>query len=212
MARYNSLEHTVEVRQCPKCNTRWEKAYGCNHMSCTCGTAFCWGCGGEHTGSHAFCGRITVPLERVNIVPLPTEKFPLAMIEIFQQFLAFKVKPFSLQETEKVVVRFLVKHDRNAYLSYLLGQATKTTTEEQEATIRNAVKVFNASCEMFPHATLCWPLSRTSRTILRGGLATLVYMREVMTKARATGGWLRVVESKVRELQRVQRVTKRVCK
>ena len=163
-------------------------------------------------GSHTFCGRITVPLEKVNIVPLPTERFPLAMIEVFQQFLAFKVKPFSLQETEKIVARFLVKHDRKAYLSNLLGKATRTETEEQEATIRNAVKVFNASCEMLPHATPCWPLSRTSRTMLRGGLATLVYMREAMTKARVSAGWLRVVEGKVRDLQRVQRVSKRVCK
>mmetsp|Transcript_12605 Transcript_12605/g.29433 ORF Transcript_12605/g.29433 Transcript_12605/m.29433 type:complete len:158 (-) Transcript_12605:428-901(-) len=33
------------AKKCPGCKTPIEKNEGCNHMSCTCGTDFCWLCG-----------------------------------------------------------------------------------------------------------------------------------------------------------------------
>ncbi|KAI5388643.1 carbonyl reductase (NADPH-dependent) ari1 [Lathyrus oleraceus] len=55
---------TVHTKTCPKCHKPVEKNGGCNLVSCICGQAFCWLCGGatgrEHTWSsiagHS-CGR-----------------------------------------------------------------------------------------------------------------------------------------------------------
>ncbi|XP_068656256.1 probable E3 ubiquitin-protein ligase ARI2 [Aristolochia californica] len=55
---------TVNTKPCPKCHKPVEKNGGCNLVSCICGQAFCWLCGGatgrEHTWSsiagHS-CGR-----------------------------------------------------------------------------------------------------------------------------------------------------------
>ncbi|KAI4295569.1 hypothetical protein L6164_035603 [Bauhinia variegata] len=55
---------TVHTKPCPKCHKPVEKNGGCNLVSCICGQAFCWHCGGatgrEHTwtsiANHS-CGR-----------------------------------------------------------------------------------------------------------------------------------------------------------
>ncbi|XP_062092773.1 probable E3 ubiquitin-protein ligase ARI1 isoform X1 [Humulus lupulus] len=55
---------TVHTKHCPKCHKPVEKNGGCNLVSCICGQAFCWLCGGatgrDHTWSsiagHS-CGR-----------------------------------------------------------------------------------------------------------------------------------------------------------
>ncbi|KAI4298381.1 hypothetical protein L6164_031950 [Bauhinia variegata] len=55
---------TVHTKPCPKCHKPVEKNGGCNLVSCICGQAFCWLCGGgtgrEHTwtsiANHS-CGR-----------------------------------------------------------------------------------------------------------------------------------------------------------
>ncbi|XP_031252778.1 probable E3 ubiquitin-protein ligase ARI2 isoform X1 [Pistacia vera] len=55
---------TVHTKPCPKCQKPVEKNGGCNLVSCVCGQAFCWLCGGatgqEHTwteiAGHS-CGR-----------------------------------------------------------------------------------------------------------------------------------------------------------
>ncbi|XP_057964244.1 probable E3 ubiquitin-protein ligase ARI2 isoform X2 [Malania oleifera] len=55
---------TVHTKPCPKCHKPVEKNGGCNLVSCICGQAFCWLCGGatgrDHTWSsiagHS-CGR-----------------------------------------------------------------------------------------------------------------------------------------------------------
>lgn len=55
---------TVHTKSCPKCHKPVEKNGGCNLVSCICGQAFCWLCGGatgrDHTWSsiagHS-CGR-----------------------------------------------------------------------------------------------------------------------------------------------------------
>ncbi|KAA8545932.1 hypothetical protein F0562_020617 [Nyssa sinensis] len=55
---------TVHTKPCPKCHKPVEKNGGCNLVSCICGQAFCWLCGGatgrDHTWSHInghSCGR-----------------------------------------------------------------------------------------------------------------------------------------------------------
>ncbi|KAL2477196.1 putative E3 ubiquitin-protein ligase [Forsythia ovata] len=55
---------TVHTKPCPKCHKPVEKNGGCNLVSCICGQAFCWLCGGatgrNHTWSHITnhsCGR-----------------------------------------------------------------------------------------------------------------------------------------------------------
>ncbi|KAI8028317.1 putative E3 ubiquitin-protein ligase ARI1 [Camellia lanceoleosa] len=55
---------TVHTKSCPKCHKPVEKNGGCNLVSCICGQAFCWLCGGatgrDHTWSRInghSCGR-----------------------------------------------------------------------------------------------------------------------------------------------------------
>uniref|UniRef100_A0A2P2JJZ6 RBR-type E3 ubiquitin transferase n=2 Tax=Rhizophora mucronata TaxID=61149 RepID=A0A2P2JJZ6_RHIMU len=55
---------TVNTKPCPKCHKPVEKNGGCNLVSCICGQAFCWLCGGatgrDHTWSRISghsCGR-----------------------------------------------------------------------------------------------------------------------------------------------------------
>ncbi|XP_059653950.1 probable E3 ubiquitin-protein ligase ARI2 [Cornus florida] len=55
---------TVHTKPCPKCHKPVEKNGGCNLVSCICGQAFCWLCGGatgrDHTWSQISghsCGR-----------------------------------------------------------------------------------------------------------------------------------------------------------
>eukprot|EP00088_Acartia_fossae_P034914 TRINITY_DN3588_c0_g1_i2.p1 TRINITY_DN3588_c0_g1~~TRINITY_DN3588_c0_g1_i2.p1 ORF type:complete len:794 (+),score=202.44 TRINITY_DN3588_c0_g1_i2:58-2439(+) len=88
---WKRLENTVEVRECPKCGTKWEKMWGCNFMHCTkCQVGFCWGCGKEHTNYNGLCGKITIPLEKVEIVPFPTEEFSRSRIESFNLYAQLK--------------------------------------------------------------------------------------------------------------------------
>lgn len=62
---------TVHTKPCPKCHKPVEKNGGCNLVSCICGQAFCWLCGGatgrDHTWSsiagHS-CGRYKADQEK----------------------------------------------------------------------------------------------------------------------------------------------------
>lgn len=38
----------ARTRQCPGCGMGTVKSYGCDHMSCPCGTHWCWRCGEAH--------------------------------------------------------------------------------------------------------------------------------------------------------------------
>ncbi|KAG8950801.1 hypothetical protein FRC00_007537 [Tulasnella sp. 408] len=40
-------EGSVRITPCPKCGVMVEKTYGCNHITCVCGTHFCHVCGFE---------------------------------------------------------------------------------------------------------------------------------------------------------------------
>ena len=213
MAAFNLLEHTVEVRPCPKCNTGWEKSYGCNHMTCTCGTHFCWGCGGEHQGGGGgFCGKMIKPLEKVSIVPLPTEKYPLARIELFQQFMAVNRRPISSKETEKVVSRALVKQDRHNYLAWLLGNSDKTNEVKiLEQDIRETIEEFNICSQLFSHALLLWPTSPNFRRILRSGLGSLAELREIFSAKDKRSDEKAAIQRRVKNLRQVRLAVKRVC-
>ncbi|KAG2705567.1 hypothetical protein I3760_05G061000 [Carya illinoinensis] len=62
---------TAHTKPCPKCHKHVEKNGGCNLVSCICGQAFCWLCGGatgrDHTWSsitgHS-CGRFKAEREK----------------------------------------------------------------------------------------------------------------------------------------------------
>jgi hypothetical protein len=54
------LDHLMKEKgwkYCPGCKTPYQKAEGCNHMTCTspgCNTQFCYACGGVYKyGSHS---------------------------------------------------------------------------------------------------------------------------------------------------------------
>ena len=88
MRQQASLETKVQVRSCPGCGEAWEKLHGCNHMSCPCGSRFCWGCG-RPASNHRdglMCGLTRVPLETKTILPLPTEVVHVRRIELFKLF------------------------------------------------------------------------------------------------------------------------------
>lgn len=110
LQEFSHLESKVEVRPCPKCGTLWEKMYGCNFMSCTrCSTGFCWGCGAEHTDHTGLCGKMKVPLEKVEILQFPTEDFSAKRIESFQLGLKLKGMRTHMREIHitKISHRFL---------------------------------------------------------------------------------------------------------
>ena len=182
-------------------------------MTCTCGTHFCWGCGGEHQGGGGgFCGRITKPFEKVSIVPLPTEKFPLARIELFQQFMAVNRRPMSSKETERLVSRALVNQDRHNYLLWLLGDSEKTSEAKMlEQETREAIEEFNVCCQLFPHALLVWPSSPNFRRVLRSGLANLAELREIFSAKEKRSDEKAAVKRRVLNLRRVRLAVKRVC-
>ncbi len=52
-----------ELRSCPRCGIVVARSDGCNSMTCTCGTAFCFGCGYER------CGCIFIALGWVDPAP-----------------------------------------------------------------------------------------------------------------------------------------------
>lgn len=43
------LKESLGYRRCPKCNAWIEKAGGCNHITCKCGSHICWRCMGHFT-------------------------------------------------------------------------------------------------------------------------------------------------------------------
>lgn len=62
---------TVHTKPCPKCHKPVEKNGGCNLVSCVCGQAFCWLCGGPTGRDHTWtsiaghsCGRYKVDREQ----------------------------------------------------------------------------------------------------------------------------------------------------
>ncbi|TIB33177.1 hypothetical protein E3P84_02277 [Wallemia ichthyophaga] len=51
-ASRRTIENTAQA--CPHCAVRTEKSSGCNHMSCRCGTHFCFLCGGRLVPSNPY--------------------------------------------------------------------------------------------------------------------------------------------------------------
>ena len=103
LAKFKSLESVVEGRACPKCKTIWEKMWGCNYMLCSkCQTGFCWGCGNVHNSHYGNCGKINVPLEKIEILAFPTEDFPKSRIEAFN--LSLKLRDTKLKTNRSKVI------------------------------------------------------------------------------------------------------------
>lgn len=48
----------INTKDCPGCHTAIEKGAGCNHMACSCGTHWCWGCGGFLNNNHRCPGYV----------------------------------------------------------------------------------------------------------------------------------------------------------
>ena len=91
MVDYAQLESRVQVRPCPGCGTRWEKWFGCNHITCPrCPTSFCWGCGETGHPSGNACGKMVTELETVVVLPEPTESFSKKMISAMKLELELK--------------------------------------------------------------------------------------------------------------------------
>jgi len=110
LQRFKSLETVVEGRACPSCKTIWEKMYGCNYMVCNCGTGFCWGCGNVHGSHHGgVCGKINIPLEKIEVLAFPTEDFPKNRIDAFN--LSLKLRDNKLRtnhrQVDAITQRFL---------------------------------------------------------------------------------------------------------
>jgi E3 ubiquitin-protein ligase RNF19A len=51
--QFDDWARSRDVRFCPYCKARIEKAEGCNHMTCYyCEFQFCWICGATYTSDH----------------------------------------------------------------------------------------------------------------------------------------------------------------
>jgi len=142
LSEWNRLENTVEVRPCPKCGIMWEKMWGCNYMMCsTCGTGFCWGCGQVHGSDHGVCGKINVPLERVEIVPFPSEEFSKTRLESFQLYsqLKDKVVGFYKRDYDAIMGRFL-SADKEWFHSNFKNDRQSVLATERGAFIDDIVR------------------------------------------------------------------------
>ena len=51
-AKMTELIKQVGIAQCPNCANGVEKSHGCNHMTCRCGTHFCYLCAVKLTGDY----------------------------------------------------------------------------------------------------------------------------------------------------------------
>ena len=163
MGAYRSLEAEVTVRPCPNCKVAWEKMWGCNHMTCPCGTSFCWGCGGKHEDSSAFCGNITVPLEKKRIVPLPSEKIAMTRIEAFELFLTWKLKPLSTREQtqlDRVISRRAEDHNVDEIVSWC----------------RRTTEYFNSVLTFFRFSLICKQLKVRDKRKLQVGVGSLSFL------------------------------------
>jgi hypothetical protein len=49
-AEADRLRLQCPVKECPKCKVPTQKTYGCDHMTCPCGTHWCWACGEKGYG------------------------------------------------------------------------------------------------------------------------------------------------------------------
>ena len=166
METYRSLETEVLVRQCPKCGQFWEKMWGCNHMVCgACQTAFCWGCGGDGSkhNSHYWCGQITVPLEKKEITPLPTEIVLIKQLELFQLHASMKMKRFkrdcTFQEDWLESIRIQFKRCFNVIRFGLLCDKTFVSKRKSKALKNGALSVIQLQdvlCNQPRHMNAQW--------------------------------------------------------
>ena len=154
-AQYAKMEAVVEVRACPGCGAAWEKLYGCNHMSCPCGSHFCWGCGRPaRTHRGGMCGNMIIPLQKRNIEYLPTEVLEIKRIEMFKLFAKFNGKPKDL-------------------LPLTFSQASEQEIWSQVLRYRNCLRTIM-------YALLCNNSSKLNLTKARRGISSLIGLSELL--------------------------------
>ena len=116
------------AKPCPECRRRIEKSEGCNHMTCPCGTHFCWQCGKsfsentiydhmntEHNGMYG--GRAPVWANPENVGE-----------NIFEEQARLLAQVHRHQEIENARVR-----QQNAMHAQLIEHRRRQTQLEQEA-------------------------------------------------------------------------------
>ena len=177
-AKHAQLETVVEVRVCPGCRAAWEKSYGCNLMSCPCGTKFCWGCGrlASHHGVGGMCGSNRVPLQTRTIEYLPTEVLQIRRIEMFKLFAKFNGKPEDL-------------------LPLTFSRA------EEEAVWGNVMR-YRDCLRTIMFALLCKKITKLNLTKARRGVSSLISLSELLHRPQAQRPqWRQKVRNMMRNIE-----------
>jgi len=47
-------KYKEEIKECPHCKAKTQKSYGCGHMTCICGTHWCWFCGEKSSPTNIY--------------------------------------------------------------------------------------------------------------------------------------------------------------
>eukprot|EP00058_Branchiostoma_floridae_P008864 XP_002594352.1 hypothetical protein BRAFLDRAFT_119980 [Branchiostoma floridae] len=72
------------TKKCPSCNHPMEKNGGCPHMSCICGTSFCWTCGQEYQ-LHYKNGTFTCPKKPYALEAIEIDNLQVKNMSLYQQ-------------------------------------------------------------------------------------------------------------------------------
>ncbi|TYI88323.1 hypothetical protein E1A91_D04G200300v1 [Gossypium mustelinum] len=126
---------TVHTKPCPKCHKPVEKNGGCNLVSCICGQAFCWLCGGatgrDHTWSRIAghsCGRYIEDREK------KTERAKRDLYRYMHYHNRYKAHTDSFKLESKLKETILEK---------------VSISEERESRLRDFSWVTNGLCRLF---------------------------------------------------------------
>ncbi|XP_022725118.1 probable E3 ubiquitin-protein ligase ARI2 [Durio zibethinus] len=126
---------TIHTKPCPKCHKPVEKNGGCNLVSCICGQAFCWLCGGatgrDHTWSRIAghsCGRYKEDREK------KTERAKRDLYRYMHYHNRYKARKDSFKLESKLKETILEK---------------VSISEERESRLRDFTWVTNGICRLF---------------------------------------------------------------
>ncbi|CAH1266253.1 ARIH1 [Branchiostoma lanceolatum] len=76
--------YTAMTKKCPSCNHPMEKNGGCPHMSCICGTSFCWTCGQEYQ-LHYKNGSFSCPKKPYQLEEIEIDNLQVKNMSLYQQ-------------------------------------------------------------------------------------------------------------------------------
>ncbi|XP_019624458.1 PREDICTED: uncharacterized protein LOC109470113 isoform X1 [Branchiostoma belcheri] len=76
--------YTAMTKKCPSCLHPMEKNGGCPHMSCICGTSFCWKCGQEYQ-SHYKNGTFSCPKKPYALEEIEIDSRQVKNMSVYQQ-------------------------------------------------------------------------------------------------------------------------------